>query len=647
MNSPQADTGIVESKELGFSADNVLSQDAYYTCVSDVCKYLYDTLSKHCGPAAASATWPSHSAAGSVTDHEFSKDGIDIVNHIRFPEDSVEECIRTAVAYVGRRVDDSCHDGTTTAMMVMTGFLLALINKQKSTYMKPHHMSAAIHEVLDIADEAIACSTITVSEFASICGVTEKEARVHVAYHQAMIASKGDEEMSRAISDLVSKVPIELLHGQYVIDNQVVETKSRISVVEYDADIAAKVYLQNKRDTNHNMKTEYLCEHATLLVSDNDMLNGNPFFGKLRETLRQGIKVLEARAMRTEVEAEENGVVPTLHPLFDGAGDIVMILPHADDRMHEIIDKFNMMSFAANGSVEKSRKIIVMRLQAADTPSQRAFLEGMLALAGKHSPDKYTVDIGDAFIHDARIHFQGSTVYVGNLFERTDDILTPQYLDLENAHEKYRLLLKSVEDFIENTVSSHKEMRSSDFEDAILLYRHLICQNWYSLKLGGSTHDLRASISTAKDAFGAVVSSMTDGFVFGGLRRMADRLYYEVVTRGDAEYSLHTRKVASMFIAAAEDVLLEIYGPAETQSESIMPAVISGESHALANPLAHHVYIRGCDEDSVEWLTSPEEILEKEQMLLQPSRGYYELIRRLRELLPGFATTVNYFAYTE
>lgn len=632
-------------------AENLVDQSAYRECVQKVCNTIWNVLRNHCGPTARHAAWPHYDADSSMSHTEFSKDGISIVKSLSYPDDSLEACIVGAVAYVGSRVDNACHDGTTTAMMTMVRVVSKLISNRLLDTANPHHVTGAIKMALGVMEKALDDSKMTADVYAKQMGISVADARKKIAYSQAMISSKGDHELSEALSELVASVPVEEFFGLYNLDHRIHETDTRVELKSYDANIAIEAVFAHPGLYNHKLKTEYKQDDIDLLVTENGIMDHSPLHKFLSEHITSALRVLQDK----NVDGEGNPLADP-HPFVMRERDLMIITPEMSPRLQLMIHDYNNLK----EQNKLSGKLVAVTLTNSGHPSQVLFLKGIRALAQKTVPEMNIYDLESCVIKNANVHHYGGKTFIGGLYEKDDStIYVPAYLDMDNAFEDYRILVEDLTRSIKDHLAAHNDSRTAsiNFKDHLVLYRNMIAQNWMNIKLGGSTHDLRSLISVTEDTFGAVISAMEHGFVFGGIWRMMAALHQARRQEGITSYE---RVVYTDFITSLNEVLMISYGldnkhdPKGNEHDlhllSLrMDDLFQGQNpgdpitDALNNPLDHMVYVQQTEHDEIWRLKTAEDIADSHTVLFQPVKGYYELLRRLKELLPGFATTATYF----
>ena len=611
-----------------------IPHDEYRAQVAEVAGDILEILSAHCGPNAAYAAWASLDPTQTQTDTEFSKDGVTIVrSHLRYDQ-PIHEQVRFSCAYLGTKVDSACNDGTTTAMMVLAGLLKGMVDADFLTRFPYHRVQDSLERILSLLDESISDFSMDLKDYLALLedeSLTEADALRDIVYWQSMISSKGNRELSSVLTEYASLVPFTDLYGQYTVDHDVYETQNRIYLKHHEHDIGVPSYFVTRELLNTNLNSEYKTETADLLVVDEDLMTGSPFHERFMAEISRTIAYLE------DTPQEDGTPFEPCTNFLRGATDLVIFVKsRGDEHILTYIQRLNR-ALRAKGY---PGQVALIQLQEPTSLSEFFFLTAIRALAGQEvlsiNEAIQSREIGEFVIPSVSIHSYGRWTRVGKLYDKTDGVWTPHYHSQE-TRPLYTALLTEVVQDIERYLAGHSENEETlkKIPNLLLIYRHLVCQNWVTVCAGGKTHDVRAAISVIQDAFGAANASATRGFVFGGYVRMLMRLYR---AREDGVSGLD-KEISDVFIDALKTVLHVTYGD---KSVTVQPEEIQDLSR---DPVYHHVYDIRTDVISTVHLPelqagrSDTEFL----ALVQPTDGFRELIVRLRELLPKFALTRHWF----
>lgn len=629
---------------------NETSNSQYRGAVVGVCDIIYEVLKRHCGPKASHAAWPSISHSGEITDMTFSKDGISIVRKLQFKSESIEECLASSIAYVGTRVDSVCHDGTTTSMMLFTDVIKRLMDKLNGKYTH-RQISSAFEFVLKGIQGHISENSFMPDSLAEELDMPVNKVRRAIAYSQAYIASKGNKELSGAIADLAEKVPIEKLYGQYVRDVKRTETDIAFEVHK-DSDFACDVFLNTPQICNDLFKTEYENESVDVIVSENILSPNTGMHDDLEQMLKavrefrhldldmqlslidkddeEGIKAVKDTYKKKKKAAERADAI------LKGDRDLIIVAPGQHGNLQTAILNHNSQ-MVRHGY----RQIGLFSLQNENEPSKRMFMRVFQILARNGEYVYLPGDVENSIIKDIKVKYYGRKILEFSNFnvQGDDPIYHPWFVDMDNAPINYQITIKELEKEFDKYTSTHQttSLNEMAYKDYLILYRYMICKEQYSLQIGGSTHDARAMLSVVDDAYGAVVSALTNGIIFDGLSNIGYSLKQSVAGLSGAE-----KIVAENLLDSVSEILGNV--------SSVSLVHYRPDCYSPFNQAVYNI-----ETDAVEFIHSTEaepdvkavicdafESESYEKLLMQPIIGYNELFKRIQELVPKYLSTTTF-----
>lgn len=590
---------------------------------------VHDLLVPHCGPYASHVILPTAMPGNQIID-QYTKDGINIVKALKTDTPMAQHVMRL-VGYVGERVDNACHDGTTTSMMLFCNLAVRLLKTIPQEDLAKaarwrHFLIPALKSVLDECDDVITASTITVEDVMTKFSTTRDEAIWAIAFHQAVIASKGDRDLAKGIADVLASIPVDL-HGQYLLHHSGVETEQRFTIKTHAHDVELPGNLVNTEDYNHALRSEFRAEDAYLLVTPNELIAGN-------------------------IEAEYLYQFFTSDRIEELDKPLILLTPSLNDaRLYDVIRKHN--------ATHPRAKIIGMTM-AVQTQA-KAYADAICAIAGvKPLQQVMTEELGQALIDHVGIEKRGTRIYLKNLYQKTGARLHPSYTD-PTRDPFYTATLSEFRVFIENATKRHDPTHASELmlSNIINLYRFMASQQLIDLSIGGASHEHMANRSVVKDAYGAAVSAVQHGVVLGGHQRLLARAHSQLVCFESPflkTKSPHTSVQAAIWRAWTEallDTLTTIYyvtSPFD-KNDTLDDRVdeFTDDLHSLSSEdLRWHFLesIESCmtpfgmgDEFSIlgRLLQEVDGFLtgtNTGSVLMQPVSGYQEFFKRLRELLP-------------
>ncbi len=599
---------------------NLIDGPDYYSAVATAASEIANRLRFHCGPYASHAVIPSPMGSANKVIDQYTKDGITIVNAWR-TESVTAEYLKRLTAYIGSRVDSACHDGTTTSMMLFVliiNHLFLLIKENPELRDQLPELSKSLHATLGLLDTEISSHSVTVQDLlvqiqAVRPDTTLSDVKKAVAYQQALVASKGDIELARIISDVLITVPVEL-YGQYIIRSNEFETKDRFEMEtqEYHISLLSNLLIQGQN--NHALGTELVLEECDLLITYSPMIQGVP-------ALDAVLALFSLDHENREFYGMEPGEQYITKPL-------VFLVPSASDgRLFEAINFHNLHYPDA---------MIYPIMYIVAPLMQQMYATGLCAMSmvPELTTAFNTEGILKCIIRGAKITHRKSTLLLYNLYQKTDGIYHPAYED-PTLSSFYTQTLSAVQTVIENTTKKHiATIADKDLNEAITLYRTMTCQTICDVKLGGTTHDMIANRSVVEDAIGSAVSSLSDGMVFGGhlvMFRLLDRLFKHPHTPSDVEGA-----VTSSIIYALARVLTTIYC---LKSKHPSPYHLVCHAFFTEKQDQFDFYVMG-DSRVIEkqnLLDMTDEFLScsGQRVLLQPLAGYSEQLRRMQGILPN------------
>lgn len=586
---------------------NTLSGSAFYTHVIDTCQQIRNILVDHCGPHATDALIIKDNDGRNLKDPTyaiFTKDGINIIQSIEFVS-PIQKHIQNLVVYVGSRVDAKSHDGTTTAMLFFVSLVIHyftqlnkdLIEGKLSNYRQLRkELLSTFHTLTDGLEKSV----VTVDSFAADKSISRKEAIRYVAYHQAMLSSKGDTELADAIVEVVETLPTEL-YGLFSVSQSKIETDQRFTVTRDDFDFVMSV-ITNLDDMNHRMNTEYLAESCDLIVSEDDLVRGNP-----------ALKLIEQQIN-----------VPTR------TCDLVIITKSMDATLQGIIAAYNQAN---------QYKIIVFPFSTHKPYSSRVtMLSAISAVASVYPLREHVIDNSLPYlIRNAKVHYKNRRLFVSNIYTKDDTAYHPSFTD-PTRFEPYTLMVTSIREELEGFTSGRRRVETAADEamytDYVEIYRRMISSDIRNLQISGMRHDTLADRDVLQDAFGAVLSSLENGFVFDGYLKLYLTLHKtERPTKSIVEVknivvdilkSVHKRDVAS--------------NDSTTFTERLQ-STLSAEWHP--DDLIYLYY--PVDNSPTIYLDEFQEVGYDESPtvtpVLQPADSYRELFTRVEDLLPKLLNT--------
>lgn len=478
-----------------FGATNTVSGADFFAQVVDTCAQIYAILMDHCGPLATDALIIQDNAGRNLKDRHyaiFTKDGINIVRSIEF-HNPIQQHIQNLVAYIGTRVDDLSHDGTTTSMMFFTHLLEECFRHRVINDSAPERrlMGDGMRHTLRLLSGHIDDAVITVDRLKTDFKISHLDAIRYIAYHQAMISSKGDRELTSAIVDVVETLPKEL-YGLFTVEQSNFERDRRFTVLTDDFNFVLPV-VSNLDDMNHKLGTEYRAEICDLVVCEDDLIAPNPALHIILDLLQQ---------------AE---IVPRTK-------DLVILAKSLDaNLMHRIL------TYNRTHAV----KVVVFTMSLPNRYSSRCtILMALLNVASRYPIDEHVTDRSKPFlIENAQLHYKTNRrLYISNLYAKDGSQYHPSFTN-PARFKPYTRFITEIRQHLEEYVSGRLRIETAldkfRYEDYVEIYRRMMCAEVRHMQISGMTHEVLADRDVLQDAFGAVLSSLEHGFVLDGYLKLA------------------------------------------------------------------------------------------------------------------------------
>ena len=586
---------------------NTIDAHGFHTCVTDTCRLIVEVLSDHCGPHATDSLIIQDNTGTNLKDPHyaiFTKDGINIVKAIEFVS-PIQKHIQNLIAYIGSRVEELSHDGTTTAMMFFSLLVLnyfELVNRALENDELPDRKKLKVDlvQVIKTISEGLESEMVTTTELlATQYDIPHQDTIRYVAFQQAMLSSKGDRELADAIVEVVETLPAEL-YGMFTLSQSGLETEKRFSVVRDDFDFMFPV-ISNLDDMNHRMGTEYLAETCDILISEDNLVQGNPALEVL-------VRHLHA--------AESDGLTQ----------DLIVIARSIDSSLMARINTINR---------SLAYKVILFPLSVHNPYSSKATILGaMMSVASVYPIGDHLINPSLPYlIRNAKVHYKNKRLYVSNLYVKDTTRYHPSFNN-KDRFLPYTRMVEDIREHLDNVNSGRVRVESAAdkarYLDYIDIYRRMISADVRNLQLSGMRHDTMADRDVVQDSFGAVLSSLEHGFVFDGYLKL-----YLLAGRLD-------RTIASEMIRITIRQILEYVHKYDAKAKSLgtlslFQTRLDSAEHCVANGTrTAHLYYPVDAKPSVYldlFLTG------EETPVIQPADTYRELFRRVNDLLPKLLNT--------
>lgn len=589
------DIGTYKNVADNVGSTNLVDTATYKKLTIECCTTIINLLSNHCGRFSYNSLLIQHDKHADPTSpfkNVFTKDGISIVKTLNF-YNPIQNHIKDMIAYVGDRVDRVSYDGTTTSMLMFAMLLRRYCQIDSIT----HDHVDRLTSLLDMMGEVIELNKVTIPDLIAEFGITQEEATRFVVYTEAMVSSKGDVELANALAKVITRLPPEL-YSQFHFFQSEMESKDRFTIIDEDYDFQIEASFISPDLYNSNVGTEYVNDDCNLLVIQDSLTTGHPFLPILRETLEEIIHSSEEERNKYTYITEK---------------DIVIVAPEFASALIMDIKSYN--------TVNKHKIVPIQMVGSASQKDIRLCVVN--ALASTYSIDTILADrvnwYEHAFIKNAGISFKHRLLDFKNLYAKYEDaIYTPNYLarDTENAFRPFDDLFNEISAFLDKHIKKHVKVSTNqellNLKHYIRIYQKMVCSKMCSLQISGSTHDSLADFSVVQDAFGAICATLERGFIFDG--------FWAIYNNTDDP--ILKKIIDTVFMTMSHKTYNDLM---VTKSNKYFYSFIDEDRNVFTSRLDKKAILNP----------------ETTEVLIQPSAGFLELIRRMKELLPKLLLTTD------
>jgi len=597
---------------------NVLTDQSYKAVLINVCDTIIEYLSNYCGPNATFASIPHDAMQEFQTD--YTKDGISIIKTIKFNEPAAES-IRQALSYIGDQINRASQDGTTTAILLYCLIIRNILNNDTNNLRlkNPKEFIKQMKYFLDKYKKFVPVHTVDTLK--DITVIESEDTRFYVAYNLAMISSKGNDLMSKAIANYAAKAPIEEVFGVFDITHEKFESLDGSDYITTtdDYDICIGSYCES--NTSIDGLNDIFKSDSCMIIASEDVINFSlPGYKDLYDELK---------------EYADGTHLPEK--------DIVIYGLQIDVDISRLVNAYNQnQKYSPNPS---PYRIICLRPLEAQNPIIPFYIKAMAVLTDSDNIEPFDMCKSLFTIKDAAIDYTDRRAKIKNLYKKNGSIYVPKYTSREDAaYNEFADMLKLR---ISNLFNGYSENKVSNDTMAKLLelYRYLVCSNRIKISFSGAKHDVLAFRSQMEDALGSVSSGIEKGFVISNFETMYK--YFKVL-KATASYTDIGTLIIDSVITSLEELLLltnkNVYNFEEYKHYLKHAADVLIDSHASVDTLTGYYFKvhSVIDEDNHHVVNQFGSIVDDGMPLFQPAEAVKALIGRLSELLPYMLTTSSH-----
>lgn len=474
-----------------------------------------ELLASHCGPLAGYAMLVSDQSLGEdKAPSLFTRDGIRVISAVKFMA-PIERYIKNLLAYIGSRVDSVAKDGTTTSMFWSCEFLRELLTrrlnatglrKSNPTNLTVFHVNKAINEIFAAIHVNINASRKTFDELSEGMTSHEKaELAGKIAFMQALSSSGGNIELASAMQFIFERSPRSTWdYITYSFAGRENAQQFYIRRNAYDYRLACVPLIDNT--LNKALNTEYEEENVICLVCQGNIVSGT-------------------------------SALVEIPRLFSAIGEhkLLIVAPMADASLtHEVNawnvihgDQITIWQYAANEQQNGKAYNWALRVLPAIAgcrsfdPSRDTFVRP----AG-NGTNETVIDAKPYIFVADKVHFHDKFLEFYGIVDGVDEATSehPYYAHPELATDYYTEMLTEVKHLLADKETSHDKSNK-----AIAVYTEVLNQlttvRRPSLQIGGTTHDQPANAEVAQDVLGAIMSTLTKGFICDGILTIYEAVY--------------------------------------------------------------------------------------------------------------------------
>lgn len=623
---------------------NVIDNDTLKDSLTTAFQELNDILVHHSGPFASSCVIGSKWRQVNDID-EFTKDGIKILRHLIVSEDPSARFAARMARFIGITVDSRCHDGTTTSMLLFCRLAFIALEKmnqgwlEQDRYILAKAFTNLLNKCLDYLEEI----KITEQELFDLCkhfGIETslEDVREAIAYHMAMISSKGDKDLSTKIAAVIKSCP-KKIYGMFKDTPLAVETEERYILKKQDYDLGLRANLGNMQDYNYRNDTQYMTENAVIFATGNEIvinshesmflssfISTNP---KIRADL---VEYGESQGWESFHEGKKNLII--ISPLLNDPGLITEINLFNAKNPDIKISWFNVH---VNGRMKTSLNKTIHYMAGVPLFTDVMMTNPILSFVGLQETD-------------VKVHFIGSTITISNIYEKDGEVYHPLFREPD--------LFKPYTDFVKETESLIEFARENITNPALdqeevtyltSLYRSLTTQEIYDIEIGGSSHDQYANRTVYEDAIGAALSAINEGFVLGGYGKLAGWLSKLIAATWDSENISVDDCLKMDFFQALVGIVKDSLREPEDGTyvhDLIVDSDNDKWSFIVATPdlyttnalPSQYINVQTLDKQT---LSNFLDFSSNQVVLFQAFGGFHEQFRRFRDILPKLVNTTH------
>lgn len=579
--------------------------------IAEAFSELAEILKDHCGPYAAFAAIGTRNRVVDSAD-EHTKDGIHIVESLLSNRKASARYATRLTRFIGKTIDSRCHDGTTTAMLLfcmMASHFLSRVEKSSISgrYFTSKHLKAHFDEMKTV----ITSIKLDVDSIHRLCknaglSVTKAKVRKALAFHQAMVSSKSDVEMSRAIATVIENTPINT-YGLYIRDTALHEKDERITVVNKPYQLTVKAGMGSMSAFNVKLGTEFYAKDCVVFATDEELIDGTVEVEYLNALLGIGPKDINKRGLY--------GLESGWHDHHDGRR-LIIVAPYLS---YEPLIRNIMVFNKAN-----PKNPIVWFNTSPDEILREIFDRTLHAIAGKPTlsqlpPENWS----DTLLHGVTVSYRKDVLGFEDLYPRDRNTLHPSYRNpkRDKYYTEFREELEAMMSFYSDHPAD-SPLTSDQMDFVLVMYRYLCCQRIFTVELGGTVHENKSMRTVFDDAMGSALSAVDNGVVLGGYGHLCHYLKSERDYISEATRNIYQKLLSFTFDKSTS----EFTDPAEVNTCPTMMQVVNRDTDT--------VKVKDLRDNLMDFIE-----MNPVPLLFQPYVGFIEQFTRFADILPKLVST--------
>lgn len=609
-----AENGTTTFKRLDYLQDrkNIVPKKDISGIMVDTLEELREILRDHCGPYGLFCM--IHDEMQPDQPPKFTKDGINILRSVDY-FNPMQKIMRDEIAHIGKSIERSAGDGTTSAMLTTISAALEMVDSRFMCEARATTLEGDIKDEQYRLSDAMTFETFRqhyfgwmhdiLNEWRAFIYTWEDIYRSHedlskadaiwlVAFWQAMCSSHGDDTLSRVAADTFTRLPQEAWSNITFIREEI-ETEERIKLEENTDQYSLQATPFTNAILNKSAGTEFEQEDCTLIVLNSTLTSNDP---------------VSNEALRQVEECSQNGI------------PAVVVCPGGVDQM----------------MASKLEKSLGSETAIFTTPvNEPRFndLMGLQCVAGLERAD--TVDNVKP-VKGCHIKYANRELIINGIYGVTE---TYESMEHPDVHDSSTVLYRTLEE-ISQTIEKMEEQENDpksirELRNLKRLYNKIRYRHNYQIRIGGSVRDNAQTVDLITDALLAVKNTLLHGFTMAGNLDLLKTVY-----RSERNCSTTAEeKFSYIFEAACIDMLRGTV--VDTGRFPDIMDSLDGGANFFIRPPGSKLSIDKVRENSINRYLEGQDVSE-EHLSIQPSTIEPEILRKFGDVMLKYLYTCRIVA---